>query len=435
MKIELKAIIGLLIFSSVVILGSIEKAYGQSSTNYRVVKYVIASGGSTPQSTQYLVREVIGQPLNVGVSQSSQHTSSSGFLAQGRTVPLATTLLVPEMYATITEAMVAADSGYIISVAAGTYREFFKMKKGVILLSRSGPMETIISRNGVRDLILTAQDAVIKGFTIADNDNGVSQPGNGIFSDGDNALICYCILRNNSVGIYLHNGSQATLYNNTIAHNRTGIYMQINPAPKIYNNIISHNSESGMYRNTAHSLGNPMIQYNDYYGNTADFGFYGTAWTPQPGTGDLYLDPLLVGGSPVDYHLTPNSPCIDAGDPLSLLDPDGTRADIGALFYDQATGIELTPNAELPGEFYLYPAYPNPFNPATTVRFSVPEPAHLTLTVYDLLGQRVSQLAKGYFQPGLYQFQFDATGLASGIYFYQLQMGSYRAVRKMVLLE
>ena len=346
-----------------------------------------------------------------------------------------TNLQVPETYPTITDAMSAANSGSTISVAAGTYRESFTMKPGVLLVSRSGPMETIIARNGVPHLITTAQDAAIDGFTIADNDNGEQQPGNGVYSSGDNVTICHCIFRNNRVGIYLNNSSQAKIYNNTFDSNGMGIFMQVNPAPEIYHNIISNNTECGIYRNTGHSLGNPILRYNDYFGNAVNFGYYGTAWTPAPGTGDIYLNPLFVGGTPCDYHLTASSPCIDAGDPASPLDPDGSRADIGALFYDKSVGIKTMAEPITPHDFYLYPAYPNPFNPETTIRFSVPEPSHVVLTVFDLLGRTIAQLADDQFQPGLYQIKFDATGLASGIYFYQIQMGSYRAVKKMVLLE
>mgnify|MGYP006299279899 CR=1 FL=1 len=71
-------------------------------------------------------------------------------------------------------------------------------------------------------------------------------------------------------------------------------------------------------------------------------GYSGPAvpFTPSPGTGELQLEPLFVGGIPVDYHLTGSSPCIDAGDPGSPLDPDSTRADMGCFYFDQ-TGSSI----------------------------------------------------------------------------------------------
>ncbi|HNR67390.1 MAG TPA: NosD domain-containing protein [bacterium] len=344
------------------------------------------------------------------------------------------TLLVPEDYATIVEAMTAADSGYTISVAAGTYHEYFLMKPGVKLLSRTGPLETIISSNGVNTLIKTAKDAVINGFTIADNYNGENKAGNGILSDGDNAIISNCIVQNNRIGIYLDNSSQAVISNNTIVANHGGIYMQINPAPKIFNNIICMNTESGINRNTAHSLGSPFLQYNDYFNNVIDFNFYGTAWTPEPGTGDLYSDPLFVGGTPADYHLAAGSPCIDAGDPISPLDPDGTLADMGALFTEQAVAVE-SEKADTPGALFLDPAYPNPFNPQTTLGFHLERAGVVMLSVFDLLGRQVAQLADRHFEPGYHQIEFDGSGLPSGIYLYRIKTADYCAVKKMILVE
>ncbi len=349
-------------------------------------------------------------------------------------------LLVPETYPTITAAMTEAESGDTISVAAGTYREAFAMKSGVKLVSRSGPLETIIARNGVSHLIVTAPDAVIQGFTIADNDNGTQQPGNGIYSNGDNATIAHCIFKNNRTGIYLTNSSQASIYNNTIAHNGVGIFMQIYPAPKIINNIISNNTESGIYRNTGHSLGCPLFQYNDYHGNAANFGFYGTAWTPAPGTGDLYVDPLFVGGTPCDYHLTSSSPCIDAGDPASPLDPDGSRADMGAVCYDKSVGIESTAEKITPTDFCLYPAYPNPFNPATAISYQLPAASQVQLKIYNLKGQEIKTLVDEFHEAGLKSVVWNGSDdqgrkVASGIYVYQLTAGQFSMTKKMLLLQ
>jgi parallel beta-helix repeat protein len=308
------------------------------------------------------------------------------------------------------------------------------MKPGVKLLSRTGPLETIISSNGVNTLIKTAKDAVISGFTIADNYNGENKAGNGILSDGDNAIISNCIVQNNRIGIYLDNSSQAVISNNTIVANHGGIYMQINPAPKIFNNIICMNTESGINRNTAHSLGSPFLQYNDYFNNVIDFNFYGTAWTPEPGTGDLYGDPLFVGGTPADYHLAAGSPCIDAGDPISPLDPDGPRADMGALFSEQAVAVESV-EAATPGALFLDPAYPNPFNPQTTLGFHLERAGVVMLSVFDLLGRQVAQLADRYFEPGYHQIEFDGSGLPSGIYLYRIKTADYCAVKKLILVE
>jgi hypothetical protein len=211
--------------------------------------------------------------------------------------------------------------------------------------------------------------------------------------------------------------------------------MQVNPSPEIYNNIISNNIEYGISRNTAHSLGTPFIQYNDYYGNPVDYGYYGSAWIPQPGIGELFKDPSYVGGIPVDYRLRSNSPCIDKGDPASPLDSDGTRADIGAIFFDQSTAVDFGTENTKSEDFILYPAYPNPFNPETSIAFDVKKSCHVILKIYNLLGHEVAHLVDAYYPQGHYLVKFQAAGLASGMYIYQIQMGDFRAMKKMVLLE
>ena len=348
---------------------------------------------------------------------------------------------VPAEYSTITEAMVVANYGDTILVAPGTYPESIIMEAGVVLLSETGPKQTIISRNEVSQLITGAQDAVIKGFTIADNDNGPAQAGNGIYSDGDNVTICYCIIRNNRGGIYIDNNSQALVYNNTIDNNSlAGIYMQIEPSPEIYNNIITSNGENGIFRNTGHSLGDPFIQYNCYHGNGVDYGYYGTPWTPEPGAGELFENPLFIGGSPFDYHLSEDSPCIDKGDPSSPLDPDGTRADIGALYYDQSTGVDLKHTVNKPRDFYMYPAYPNPFNSGTTIFYQLPKSIKVNISIYNLLGNKVKVLESRLQRAGSHIIQWDGKdkhgiSVTSGIYICCLQSGEFRQSIKLMLVR
>ena len=245
------------------------------------------------------------------------------------------TLYVPNDYPTINSAMSVAEYGNVILVAPGIYNEHIIMEDGVTLVSESGPLETIISINGVSEIIRGAQDATINGFTISENDNG-NNAGSGVYSDGDNITVCNCVIRDNHGGIYLNNSSQARIFNNTIDNNSLdGIFMQIEPEPVIYNNIISNHSRSGIYRNNANSLGNPIIKFNCYFNNDENYGYFGSSWYPEPGTGEIFEDPCFVGGNPYDYHLNEISPCIDSGDPNSPLDPDGTISDIGALYFHQ----------------------------------------------------------------------------------------------------
>jgi Secretion system C-terminal sorting domain len=88
------------------------------------------------------------------------------------------------------------------------------------------------------------------------------------------------------------------------------------------------------------------------------------------------------------------------------------------------TGVVPNPGAGLPMKFALIGNYPNPFNPSTTIRFTLPEAANVTLNVFNVLGQRVGNIDLGTQSPGVRQVAFNASRLASGVYFYQLHMQS-----------
>lgn len=85
--------------------------------------------------------------------------------------------------------------------------------------------------------------------------------------------------------------------------------------------------------------------------------------------------------------------------------------------------------------FYLYQNYPNPFNPATTLSFVIGNQSFVLLKVYDVLGNEIATLVNEEKQSGTYEIGFNAAGLSSGIYFYQLQAGSFIQTRKMIYLK
>ena len=86
-------------------------------------------------------------------------------------------------------------------------------------------------------------------------------------------------------------------------------------------------------------------------------------------------------------------------------------------------------------DYALTQNYPNPFNPSTQIKFAIKEAGFVTLKVYDVLGKEVATLVKGDFTAGSYNVSFDASGLASGIYFYRLESGSFVQTNKMMLLK
>lgn len=103
--------------------------------------------------------------------------------------------------------------------------------------------------------------------------------------------------------------------------------------------------------------------------------------------------------------------------------------------YTGGVGISESQSSPVPQEFKLFQNYPNPFNPATTIEFAIPKSQHVTLKIYDVRGREVITLVKKRLTPGKYIFQWDATGIASGIYFYRLQAGRYHETKKLILLR
>jgi hypothetical protein len=88
-----------------------------------------------------------------------------------------------------------------------------------------------------------------------------------------------------------------------------------------------------------------------------------------------------------------------------------------------------------PEDFFLSNAYPNPFNPVTTIRFHINKSSDVSLKIYDVLGNEVAKLIDEYKSAGDYEVLFNAEGLASGTYFYKLESGSFKETKKIILLK
>jgi hypothetical protein len=90
---------------------------------------------------------------------------------------------------------------------------------------------------------------------------------------------------------------------------------------------------------------------------------------------------------------------------------------------------------EIPNYYSLDQNYPNPFNPSTSIKYSVPETRLVTLKVFDVLGREVATLVNETKNPGFHTVNFDASNLASGIYFYRIDAGSFSSIKRMVLVK
>lgn len=101
--------------------------------------------------------------------------------------------------------------------------------------------------------------------------------------------------------------------------------------------------------------------------------------------------------------------------------------------YELSDVVEISVQAS--EELTLNRNYPNPFNPTTVISYSIPNEDHVTLEIFDVLGNKISQLENGYKSAGNYSYEFDATKLTSGIYFYTLKTSNFVETKKMLLMK
>ncbi len=101
---------------------------------------------------------------------------------------------------------------------------------------------------------------------------------------------------------------------------------------------------------------------------------------------------------------------------------------------DEATDFEPI-KSDLPRSFALSQNYPNPFNPTTTIKYDLPKNSDVSLTIYNVTGQKVSEFNQENQPAGSHIFNWDATKVSSGVYFYKLTAGDFTATKKMMLLK
>ena len=105
------------------------------------------------------------------------------------------------------------------------------------------------------------------------------------------------------------------------------------------------------------------------------------------------------------------------------------------ILYKYGSVTKINEDLSFINSYNLSNNYPNPFNPSTTIRYSIPKQSHITLKIYDIIGREVAILVNEEKPAGNYQIGFNAANLPSGVYFYQLKAGSYVETNKMVLLK
>jgi hypothetical protein len=181
--------------------------------------------------------------------------------------------------------------------------------------------------------------------------------------------------------------------------------------------------------------------YYDNRVNTSSWNSYVAYSTDQ---GNTWVNQQLSDSS---FAMTTTNSDVRYGDYIGI---DAFNGIVIPVWTDQRKGVpnqeiysarlsNIVPvannNSEVPEEYVLYQNYPNPFNPSTSIEYSIPRLSFVSIKVFDVVGKEVQILFEGKVQAGTYNVSFDASGLASGVYFYTLTADGFRETKKMLLVK
>jgi hypothetical protein len=150
------------------------------------------------------------------------------------------------------------------------------------------------------------------------------------------------------------------------------------------------------------------------------------------GSGNVYVTGYSYGSNGFKDYATIKY--LVSGASITFADPSSSE-DMDFSESDGDEQVEIDRTTTLPTTFYLAQNFPNPYNPTTTIRFAIPSAGKVKLTVYNVRGELVRTLVDGEVSAGYHEVTFDASKLASGVYFYRLEAGSYVATQKMILAK
>ncbi|MFH1862589.1 MAG: T9SS type A sorting domain-containing protein [bacterium] len=448
---------------------------------------------------------------------------------------------------------------YTLNASADVYDSYFEGNRGADLVrAKGGGISTEYATLRVQNCEFTLNYAGLSGGAVGMVEtqgtisgsvfyaNSTPNQGGAIMLKYTTATVVNCTIDDNTTvidggAISATRDSFLTLRNSTVtnSHGPNAIALEASASASLNYNLIYGNE--GVNFSGSFPAGLGQITTVNANGDPSD-AYY-----------NIFLAPQYVNQPGRDYNLQSTSPCIDAGNPTTPLDPDGTVADIGAFYFAQgapaltvaltphnppiqipASGgsfqfdisiqnsggssltfdvwtVILRPNGAIYGpiiqrdnvtisaggtisrtnlsqfitagtasgqysyiayvgdypaniidsdsftfvklssvdafnagiatldaqsqEFSIAPAYPNPFNPETTLSFTLPQAAQVTLKVFDANGRQMVTLLNGWRDSGTHEITFDASHLAAGVYVARLQAGDFQTTQKLVLLK
>jgi len=383
----------------------------------------------------------------------------------------------------------SADVGYSIHVSPGTYIENIQWPNtDDLALIGAGSDSTIIDGNQNGRVIKVGDDASppleISGFTITNGSTNGRGGGMQIKMTGD-ILLSDLIISNNQAntggGIIVEgiggawNGEAHVIVENVIfsgnhaTGNGGGYSVYDDYVSTLFKSVTFANNSAGgsgggmhIYGMSHYAVLANSILWNNFPDDVFGYVFphFSNLEGGMGGEGNFTMDPLFVDST--DFNLQEGSPCIDAGSSLVIINLDslmlpgedwmgdtiinvnpsyygGNSPDMGT-YESPFTGLLALNGIGLPDVFALHANYPNPFNPVTTIGYTLSEEATINITVYDITGKIVNNLVNNYKSSGYNSIQWNATNdkgapVSAGLYLYTIQAGEFRQTRKMVLLK
>ncbi len=327
---------------------------------------------------------------------------------------------VPAEFATIQDAIDASSPPDTVVVAPGTYGENIVLKNGVIVTSSGGRSATtissstspVVSASGVCDLTR------LSGFTI----DGQGSAATGLQCWGSFLSVEDCAFQGCAAGASFKFGGAALVSRCGFAMNQYGVAVADSSVPFLFANTFDSNSVAAVSSSgePGPEIGRTLADANDFL-NGGYFQVFNSGASPLDADynywGDACPDPSWFFGQ-VSY-----TPWTDAAHTET---------------YTSCTGVPDDAGAE---RAYASYNYPNPFNPSTAIRYTVPSPGGVvSLKIYDLGGRLIRTLVSDIKRGGDHVVVWNGRNdggreVGSGIYFYRLEIGARSFERKMVLLK